>query len=110
MTYYPFTYFRSSLDDDGVLTVAFDRPDRRNAITPEMHEEIAPLFSRIARDRAVRAVVLTGSGTKAFCVGASLPPVRDARTRTMPREAVALSNTWENSSTSMRSTRSVRER
>lgn len=70
MTYYPFTYFRSSLDDDGVLTVAFDRPDRRNAITPEMHEEIAPLFSRIARDRAVRAVVLTGSGTKAFCVGA----------------------------------------
>ena len=67
---YSFEYFRTTLDDDGVLTVAFDRPERRNAITPEMHEEIAPLFSRIATDRTVRSVVLTGSGTKAFCVGA----------------------------------------
>lgn len=67
---YPFQFFRTELDDDGVLLVTFDRPDRRNALSPEMHEEIAPLFGRIATDRAVRVVVVTGAGTKAFCVGA----------------------------------------
>jgi enoyl-CoA hydratase len=74
---YPFDYFRTSLDDEGVLTVAFDRPDRRNAISPEMHEEMAPLFTRIATDRAVRSVVVTGSGDKAFCVGADFGGVEE---------------------------------
>ncbi len=67
---YQFEFFRSELADDGVLTVTFDRPDRRNAISPEMHEEMAPLFSRIATDRDVAVVVVTGAGEKAFCVGA----------------------------------------
>jgi enoyl-CoA hydratase len=67
---YPFTFFRTELDDDGVLAVTFDRPDRRNAISPEMHEEMAPLFARIATDREVKVVVVTGAGNKAFCVGA----------------------------------------
>ena len=68
--HYPFQYFRTELDDEGVLTVTFDRPERRNAINPEMHEEMAPLFQHIATDRAVRIVVFTGAGEKAFCVGA----------------------------------------
>ena len=67
---YDFTYFRSELDDDGILLVTFDRPDRRNALSPEMHEELAPLFLRIANDRDARVVVFTGAGDKAFCVGA----------------------------------------
>ncbi|SHN46570.1 enoyl-CoA hydratase/isomerase family protein [Cryptosporangium aurantiacum] len=67
---YDFTYFRTELRPPGVLWVTFDRPERRNAITPEMHDEIAPLFARIAADRDVRVVVLTGAGDKAFCVGA----------------------------------------
>ena len=67
---YPFQFIRTELDDDGILTVTLDRPDRRNSISPEMHEEFAPLFGRIATDRAVKVVVLTGAGTKAFCVGA----------------------------------------
>jgi enoyl-CoA hydratase len=67
---YPFEFFRTELDDEGVLVVTFDRPDRRNAISPEMHAEMEPLFSRIARDRAVKVVVVTGAGDKAFCVGA----------------------------------------
>ena len=46
------------------------RPERRNAISPEMHEELTPLFRRIADDREARIVVLTGAGDKAFCVGA----------------------------------------
>ena len=67
---YGFTYIRTELADDGVLRVTLDRPERRNAISPEMHDELTPLFRRIAEDRDVRVVVLTGAGEKAFCVGA----------------------------------------
>ena len=68
--HYPFTYFRTELRPGGVLWVTIDRPERRNAINPEMHEEMAPLFTRIAGDRSVSVVVMTGAGDKAFCVGA----------------------------------------
>lgn len=67
---YGLTYIRTELAADGVLWVTLDRPDRRNAISPEMHAEFLPLFTRIAADAEVDAVVLTGAGDKAFCVGA----------------------------------------
>jgi enoyl-CoA hydratase len=74
---YGFTYVRTELDDDGVLWVTLDRPDRRNAISPEMHDELTPLFRRIADDRAAKVVVLTGAGDKAFCVGADFGGMQD---------------------------------
>jgi enoyl-CoA hydratase len=66
---YPFKYFRTD-HRERILWVTLDRPERRNAISAEMHEELAPLFARIASDREVDVVVLTGAGDKAFCVGA----------------------------------------
>lgn len=68
--YYGFTYFATERTDDGVLWVTFNRPERRNAITPEMHAELSPLFRRITDDRSVSVVVVTGAGDKAFCAGA----------------------------------------
>jgi len=67
---YGFTYVRAELEDEHILLVTLDRPERRNAITPEMHDELTPLFRRIAEDRVVRVVILTGAGDKAFCAGA----------------------------------------
>jgi len=67
---YDFRHFRSELRDPGVLWVTLDRPERRNAITPDMHADFAPLFRRIAEDSEVAVVVLTGAGEKAFSVGA----------------------------------------
>ena len=74
---YGLTYIRTALDGDGVLWATLDRPERRNAISPEMHGELTPLFRRIAEDRAVRVVVLTGAGEKAFCVGADFGGMDD---------------------------------
>jgi enoyl-CoA hydratase len=74
---YGFTYIRAELEDDGVLWVTLDRPERRNAISPEMHAELTPLFRRIADDRDARIVVLTGAGEKAFCVGADFGGMQD---------------------------------
>jgi enoyl-CoA hydratase/carnithine racemase len=54
---------------DGVCTVTFARPERRNAMTFEMFRGYYGLLDRLARDPAVRAVVVTGEGD-AFCIGA----------------------------------------
>lgn len=74
---YGFTHISTELRDNGVLWITLDRPERRNAINPEMHDELAPLFQRLALDREVRVGVLTGAGDKAFCVGADFGGMAD---------------------------------
>jgi enoyl-CoA hydratase/carnithine racemase len=59
------------LGDDGVLLVALNRPDRRNAIDDAMADALRDAFERAAGDRAVRAVILTGEG-RAFSAGGDL--------------------------------------
>ena len=56
---------------DGVVTVTLNRPDRKNAVTPQMWVELAALFSEIADRREDRVLVVTGAGD-AFCSGADL--------------------------------------
>ncbi len=58
--------------DSGVATLTLNRPERRNAWTPQMAEAINAAFAALDRDDAVRAVVVTGAGS-AFCAGAELP-------------------------------------
>lgn len=54
---------------DGVATVTLDRPDRHNAFTAVMCEEMASIWAHVREDRDVRAVVLTAAGDHAFCTG-----------------------------------------
>jgi enoyl-CoA hydratase/carnithine racemase len=56
---------------DRVATITLDRPDRLNAFTVRMHEEVIDAFDRIDADDDVRAVVVTGRG-RGFCAGADL--------------------------------------
>jgi enoyl-CoA hydratase/carnithine racemase len=55
-----------------VATVTLDRPEALNAISTELALELAAAFEPLATDPGVRAVVLTGAGGRAFCVGADL--------------------------------------
>ena len=57
---------------DGVATITIDRPDRRNAINPEVTHGLRGALETANENRNVRAVVLTGSGDKAFCAGGDL--------------------------------------
>ena len=57
--------------DQGILTLSLNRPDKMNAFTVEMADELVDAFQRASRDDGVRAVVVTGSG-KAFCAGMDL--------------------------------------
>jgi enoyl-CoA hydratase/carnithine racemase len=58
--------------DAGVATVTLNRPEARNAISTELAIALAAAFEPLTTDRAVRAVVLTGAGDRAFCAGADL--------------------------------------
>lgn len=56
----------------GVATITIDRPERRNAINPEVVRDLRAALHRAEADEATRVVVLTGAGDKAFCAGGDL--------------------------------------
>jgi enoyl-CoA hydratase len=55
-----------------VATIRFARPEKLNALTLSMYQELGEAFATVQADPEVRAVVLTGKGDRAFCVGADL--------------------------------------
>ncbi|KAF3481149.1 enoyl-CoA hydratase/isomerase [Arthroderma uncinatum] len=55
-----------------VLLLTLNRPEKLNAYTEQMSREMAEVFGMVDIDDRVKVVVLTGSGTKAFCAGADL--------------------------------------
>jgi enoyl-CoA hydratase/carnithine racemase len=52
----------------GVATITLDRPERLNALTFEIYDELRNTFRRLSGEARVRAIIVTGSG-KAFCSG-----------------------------------------
>lgn len=64
-------YVRTSAVRQGVAVVTLDRPDRRNAVGPELAADLAAALARLDADRRVRAIVLAGAGPS-FCAGADM--------------------------------------
>src|SRR6218665_3086509 len=56
----------------GVAIVTLNRPEGMNAIDPDTRLELHAAWQRAPGDDAVRCVVLTGAGDKAFCTGSDL--------------------------------------
>src|SRR5215217_7898004 len=65
-----YEHIRTDLDER-VLTITLNRPDRLNAFTPTMKDELIAAFDRVDADDEVRAVIVTGAG-RGFCAGADL--------------------------------------
>ncbi|MCW5233483.1 crotonase/enoyl-CoA hydratase family protein [Verminephrobacter eiseniae] len=57
--------------NDGILTLTLNRPERLNAFTVRMADELVDAFGRASHDDGVRAIVVTGAG-RAFCAGMDL--------------------------------------
>ncbi|MEW6453133.1 MAG: enoyl-CoA hydratase/isomerase family protein [Pseudomonadota bacterium] len=55
-----------------VVTVTFDRPAARNAMTWQMYERLGEVCAELQKDRSVRAVVFRGAGGKAFIAGTDI--------------------------------------
>lgn len=66
--------FETILTDltDGIFTITLNRPDRMNAFTADMMKEMIAAFDIADADDSVRAIIVTGSGDRAFCAGADL--------------------------------------
>jgi enoyl-CoA hydratase len=62
---------------DGVAFVTIDRPDARNALSFALLDELAEALEELDRDGRTRAVVLTGSGERAFAAGADIVELAD---------------------------------
>lgn len=67
--------------EDGVAQVTLARPEKHNAMSSQMMDELIALTASLSADPAVRAVVLTGEG-KSFCAGGDLGWMRDQFTAT----------------------------
>jgi enoyl-CoA hydratase/carnithine racemase len=57
--------------DGGVVTITLNRPEKKNAMSWTMFEELGVAFQEVSEDADVRCVVVTGAGD-AFCSGADL--------------------------------------
>lgn len=58
--------------EDGVATVVINRPDKRNALNAAVRRELVAVLDAFRDDDAVRVVVFTGAGDKAFIAGADI--------------------------------------
>ncbi|KZY57157.1 enoyl-CoA hydratase [Erythrobacter sp. HI0063] len=59
---------------DGIATLTLHRPDKMNAFTRTMMDEMIDAIDVTDADDSVRAVIVTGHGDRAFCAGADLTP------------------------------------
>jgi enoyl-CoA hydratase len=57
---------------DGIATIAVDRPDKLNALNERTIRELGEAVRRAAHDDQVRGIIVTGTGQKAFVAGADI--------------------------------------
>ena len=84
---------RTERDDRGVAHVSLDRPERHNALSGPLIGALHAALDELARDPAVRVVVLTGAGPS-FCAGADIGEMRrasDAAPADNQRDAMRIS-------------------
>lgn len=66
--------------ENETATLALNNPDKRNAISAEMWEDLAFRAEEISRDTRIRAVIVRGSGNAAFAAGADISQFESKRT------------------------------
>ena len=63
-------------NQDGVLWITIDRPDKLNALNHQTMQELKAAFESFAADDSVKAVIVTGAGDKAFVAGADIGEIQ----------------------------------
>jgi len=78
--YSDYQYLLLEKRPDGVAVLTMNRPEKRNAISNEMHTELERVFREIGEDGQIQALVLTGAGP-AFCAGGDAKSMQDGSFR-----------------------------
>jgi trans-feruloyl-CoA hydratase/vanillin synthase len=84
--------------EGGVTTVTLNRPEKRNAMSPQLHREMYQALSDLRYDKDTRVVVLTGAG-ESFCAGQDLKQYfmeMDSQPERVRDEIRHMSRLWRN--------------
>jgi enoyl-CoA hydratase/carnithine racemase len=90
MSYETILYDKS----DRIATITFNRPDRLNAISPQMAEELRRAYAAAEADADVWTVLVTGNG-RAFCAGADVAEIPDDGRVIYPEPYLSTYAQWE---------------
>ncbi|HEY0702079.1 MAG TPA: enoyl-CoA hydratase [Candidatus Acidoferrales bacterium] len=72
-----------------ILTIRLNRPEKLNALTQEMGDQLVHALLSASEDKEIHVIVLTGAG-RAFCAGGDIEFLRDARNRKATAEVEKL--------------------
>lgn len=73
-----FQFLSLEADAEGIAVLTIRRPEKLNALNHALIGELGEAFRHVAADAAVRALILTGSGEKAFVAGADIAELAQA--------------------------------
>jgi enoyl-CoA hydratase len=62
---------------EGIARIVIDRPDKHNAITPDMARELRDACAEVDRDEAVRVAIISGGGERSFSAGSDINALAD---------------------------------
>lgn len=79
-----------TLHRDGVAVVTFNRPEAHNALTLDAMNQFALVVAQMHLEEALRAVVLTGAGGRAFCSGGDLHELSQHTSESFARQFIAV--------------------
>ncbi|MEO8598123.1 MAG: enoyl-CoA hydratase-related protein [Candidatus Solibacter sp.] len=68
----PYSHILFQVEESGIALLTVNRPQKLNALSGEVIEELDEAFRRVASDSAIRALILTGAGERAFVAGADI--------------------------------------
>ena len=79
---------------DRIATITFNRPDRLNAVSPQMVEELQAAYAAAEADPAVWTLLVTGTG-RAFCAGADVTVIPEDGRVIYPEPYLSTHAQWE---------------
>src|SRR3954454_4697706 len=68
----PYSHILFDVSDAGIVLITINRPDKLNALSGALIDELEDAFAKVASQAEIRAVILTGAGEKAFVAGADI--------------------------------------
>ena len=86
-----FNHIQMSVDASGIALITINRPDKLNALNAKVMSDLRAVFEYCGGDAAIRGIVLTGSGEKAFVAGADIKELSSI----VPTDAERLSSSGQ---------------
>jgi enoyl-CoA hydratase len=68
----PYSHILFQVEESGIAVLTVNRPQKLNALSGAVIDELSDAFGRVASDSSIRALIVTGAGEKAFVAGADI--------------------------------------